>query len=103
MIKGCGRLPLPARKPRAGNARSRSQASNAWAREKSQKGERPRPVGMAELFAESSVLTLDHDFRLYRKSGRHVVPVMMPEGSVDLAVGDVRLPSQLSRCLRSEL
>lgn len=31
-------------------------------------------VRMAELFAESSVLTLDHDFRLYRKSGRHVVP-----------------------------
>jgi predicted nucleic acid-binding protein len=38
-------------------------------------------VRMAELSAESTLLTLDHDFRLYRKSGRHVLPVIMPEGS----------------------
>jgi predicted nucleic acid-binding protein len=37
-------------------------------------------VRMAELSAESMILTLDRDFRLYRKSGRHVVPVIMPEG-----------------------
>ena len=36
-------------------------------------------VRMAELSAESRVLTLDRDFRLYRKSGRLVVPVIMPE------------------------
>ena len=35
-------------------------------------------VRMAELTTDSAVLTLDHDFRLYRKSGRHVVPVFMP-------------------------
>jgi hypothetical protein len=33
---------------------------------------------MAELAAESTVLTLDSDFRLYRTAGRHVVPVIMP-------------------------
>jgi uncharacterized protein len=38
-------------------------------------------VRMAELFPESTLLTLDGDFRLYRKAGRHVVPVIMPEGS----------------------
>jgi hypothetical protein len=36
-------------------------------------------VRMAELSAESAILTLDNDFRLYRKNGRHVVPVVMPE------------------------
>jgi predicted nucleic acid-binding protein len=36
-------------------------------------------VRMAELSAESTILTLDRDFRLYRKGGRHVVPVIMPE------------------------
>jgi uncharacterized protein len=38
-------------------------------------------IRMAELSAESTVLTLDRDFRLYRKSGRHIVPVIMPEES----------------------
>ena len=38
-------------------------------------------VRMAELSAESTILTLDRDFRLYRKSGRHVVPVIMPKES----------------------
>ena len=38
-------------------------------------------VRMAELSAESRILTLDRDFRLYRKGGRHVVPVIMPEES----------------------
>jgi predicted nucleic acid-binding protein len=38
-------------------------------------------VRMAERSAESAVLTLDRHFRLYRKSGRHVVPVIMPDVS----------------------
>jgi hypothetical protein len=36
-------------------------------------------VRMAEVLPQSTVLTLDRDFRLYRKSGRHAVPVIMPE------------------------
>jgi predicted nucleic acid-binding protein len=35
-------------------------------------------VRMAELFTTSAVLTLDNDFRVYRKSGRAVIPVRMP-------------------------
>jgi predicted nucleic acid-binding protein len=35
-------------------------------------------VRMAELSPESAVLTLDRHFRLYRKSGRRVVPAIMP-------------------------
>jgi len=38
-------------------------------------------VRMAELFSESTILTLDLDFRIYRKNGRHIVPVIMPEES----------------------
>ncbi len=36
-------------------------------------------VRMADAYPESAVLTLDHDFLLYRKSGRRVVPVIMPK------------------------
>jgi predicted nucleic acid-binding protein len=36
-------------------------------------------VRMAEVYSGSAVLTLDADFRLYRKHGRQVVPVIMPE------------------------
>ena len=35
-------------------------------------------VRMAEQFSESPVLTLDDDFRVYRKSGRTVIPTLMP-------------------------
>ena len=35
-------------------------------------------VRMAELNAHSSVLTLDRDFRVYRKHGRQVIPLAMP-------------------------
>lgn len=35
-------------------------------------------VRMAELHADSSVLTLDGDFRVYRKHGRQMVPAIMP-------------------------
>jgi predicted nucleic acid-binding protein len=35
-------------------------------------------VRMAELFNRSAVLTLDGDFKVYRKHGRHVIPVIIP-------------------------
>jgi predicted nucleic acid-binding protein len=36
-------------------------------------------VRMAEQHSDSRVLTLDRDFRLYRKHGRHAIPAIMPE------------------------
>jgi predicted nucleic acid-binding protein len=36
-------------------------------------------VRMAETIPGSSVLTLDRDFRIYRKSNRTVIPTIMPE------------------------
>ncbi len=36
-------------------------------------------VRMAEIESKGAVFTLDGDFRVYRKSGRQVVPVIMPE------------------------
>ena len=36
-------------------------------------------VRMTELVADSAVLTLDGDFRIYRRNGREVIPVIMPE------------------------
>ena len=36
-------------------------------------------VSMAEQHPDSRVLTLDRDFRLYRKHGRHALPLIMPE------------------------
>jgi uncharacterized protein len=36
-------------------------------------------VRMSEQFTESPVLTLDRDFRVYRKHGRTVIPILMPE------------------------
>jgi predicted nucleic acid-binding protein len=35
-------------------------------------------VRMAELHAESALITLDADFNIYRKSGRQVIPTIMP-------------------------
>jgi predicted nucleic acid-binding protein len=35
-------------------------------------------VRMAEQYPSSPVLTLDRDFRLYRKNGRQVIPARMP-------------------------
>lgn len=35
-------------------------------------------IRMAEQHQESAVLTVDQDFRLYRKHGRQVIPVLMP-------------------------
>jgi len=36
-------------------------------------------VRMAEKETEATVLTLDSDFLLYRKSTRHVIPTIMPD------------------------
>lgn len=38
-------------------------------------------VRMTELEADSAVITLDSDFRVYRRNRRHVVPVIMPRAS----------------------
>ena len=35
-------------------------------------------VRMAEQVADSSVLTVDADFRIYRKHGRQVIPTILP-------------------------
>ncbi len=37
-------------------------------------------VRMSEQSPESVVLTLDRDFRIYRRQGRNVVPTVMPSG-----------------------
>ena len=36
-------------------------------------------VRMAEQFSRSPVLTLDGDFTMYRKHGRHVIPLIVPD------------------------
>jgi predicted nucleic acid-binding protein len=35
-------------------------------------------VRMAELHAGATIFTLDGDFRVYRKHGRQIIPVLMP-------------------------
>jgi predicted nucleic acid-binding protein len=35
-------------------------------------------VRMSELHSESTVMTLDSDFKVYRRHGRRVVPTLMP-------------------------
>ena len=36
-------------------------------------------IRMSELYPENRVLTLDSDFSLYRRNGRQVIPVIMPQ------------------------
>jgi predicted nucleic acid-binding protein len=36
-------------------------------------------VRMTERFTRSTLITLDADFRVYRKNGRQVIPTLMPE------------------------
>ena len=36
-------------------------------------------VRMSELYPDNCVLTLDSDFSLYRRNGRQVIPVIMPQ------------------------
>jgi len=35
-------------------------------------------VRMSELTPDSAILTFDRDFRVYRRGGRHSIPVIMP-------------------------
>ena len=35
-------------------------------------------VRMTELNDRATILTFDHDFRVYRRNGRHVIPLLMP-------------------------
>ncbi|MDE0404015.1 MAG: hypothetical protein OXI53_01720 [Nitrospira sp.] len=35
-------------------------------------------VRLAEQYAQSKVLTLDQDFRIYRKHSRQVIPLLIP-------------------------
>ncbi len=35
-------------------------------------------VRMAEQYSRSAVLTLDGDFKVYRKHGKHVIPLILP-------------------------
>lgn len=35
-------------------------------------------VRMSELYENIAVFTLDHDFKLYRRHGRQVIPALMP-------------------------
>jgi predicted nucleic acid-binding protein len=36
-------------------------------------------VRMSEQISDSSICTLDNDFRIYRKEKRKLIPVIMPE------------------------
>lgn len=35
-------------------------------------------VRMAELHADVAIFTVDSDFRIYRRNGRHIIPVIAP-------------------------
>jgi uncharacterized protein len=37
-------------------------------------------VRMSEELSDAVILTLDRDFKIYRKHGRHVIPTRMPTG-----------------------
>ncbi|MGQ9650457.1 MAG: type II toxin-antitoxin system VapC family toxin [Phycisphaerae bacterium] len=37
-------------------------------------------VQMSEINTDSTVFTLDHQFRIYRKHGRQLIPTIMPPG-----------------------
>jgi predicted nucleic acid-binding protein len=37
-------------------------------------------VRLSEIHAEARVFTLDSDFRIYRRHGNRVIPVLMPQG-----------------------
>ena len=38
-------------------------------------------VRMSELLPDTRVFTLDSDFRIYRRHGRQVIPVLMPDAT----------------------
>jgi predicted nucleic acid-binding protein len=37
-------------------------------------------VRMSELHEAASIVTLDGDFRLYRRRGRQAIPLLIPDG-----------------------
>ena len=37
-------------------------------------------VRMAEIPARSALLTVDRGFKIHRKHGRHVIPLVVPQG-----------------------
>ena len=39
-------------------------------------------VRISEQYAESAVITLDGDFRIYRKNGRQIIPTIMPDDRI---------------------
>ena len=38
-------------------------------------------VGMIEKYEASKIWTLDSDFRIYRKSNRRMIPLILPQGA----------------------
>ena len=36
-------------------------------------------VRMSEIYEDSAVLTLDSDFKIYRKNRNAIIPIIMPE------------------------
>lgn len=36
-------------------------------------------VRMSEIYADSPILTLDSDFRVYRRNGRQTIPLIIPD------------------------
>jgi len=36
-------------------------------------------VRMSEIYSDSEVMTVDSDFRIYRRHGRRVIPALMPD------------------------
>ncbi len=37
-------------------------------------------IRMSELYPQHSIVTVDRDFRLYRRNKREVIPIIMPPG-----------------------
>ena len=43
-------------------------------------------VRMTELYPKSTVLTLDSDFKIYRKNRRQVIPILSPSNSGEISI-----------------
>ena len=48
------------------------------ARERADRMVQERVLRMSELSDSSQVMTTDSDFRIYRRKGRHVIPLLIP-------------------------
>ena len=42
-------------------------------------GHEADPLRLSELHTDAEVFTLDSDFRIYRRHGNKIIPVLMPE------------------------